>query len=78
VARLGLQRDQATPCGQRPAEPDRAVPAQRADLENGSRALKARKQLEQLPLKRRDVVGWQVGGGAGRKRRVQRRIPRDE
>jgi hypothetical protein len=38
-AQLGLERDQPTAGRQRPPQPDRAVAAERADLEDRSRAL---------------------------------------
>lgn len=55
-----------------------SAPRRSWNLEDRSRAAKARQQLEQLALERRDVVGRQAGGGAGRQSGVQRRIARDE
>ena len=54
VARVELERHQATAGRQRPGEPDRAVAAERAELEDRAGALDAREELEQPALRRRD------------------------
>jgi hypothetical protein len=52
VVGVGLQRDQPPALGQSPGQPDRAVGAQRPELQDRLRAHGARQQVEQLSLRR--------------------------
>ena len=76
VARVGLERDQATIRRQRARQPDRAVAAERADLEDRARADRAREQVQELALAGRDGDRRQAGGGVGRERRVEVAVAR--
>src|SRR6187551_465955 len=50
VARIGLERDQATTGRQRPRQPDRAVASQGAELEDRLRADRLGQEMEELAL----------------------------
>ncbi len=52
VARVGLERDDATVVAYGTRQPDRAVAAERADLEHRARADRASQQVQQLALGR--------------------------
>lgn len=54
AATVELQRDQAPVCGQRPGEVDRAVLAERPDLQDAPRPRDPREDLRELPLARGD------------------------
>src|SRR5439155_20926562 len=53
VMQVELEGDQVTARLQRAREPDRAVRAERPDLEDASRAARTREEVQQLPLRRR-------------------------
>ena len=76
VLRIDLQRDQPAAGGQRPRQPDGAVAAQRADLQDVPRAANARQQVQQLALVRRHVDRRQPRRRAGLQSRPQRGIGR--
>ena len=60
VLRVGLERDQPATGGERTREPDRAVAAQRADLEDSPRTLDPCQEHQELALAGRDVVRRQL------------------
>ena len=74
-----LTGDQLAVAGQGPGEPDRAVAAEGADLENASGADGRREQHQQLALRRRDGDLGQSGrlGCSTASRRARRRRRRD-
>ena len=61
VARVGLERDHLPAGRKRARQPDRAVSAQRSQLENGARADRASEQIQKLSLRRRDGDCGQAG-----------------
>src|SRR5437762_1942457 len=61
---IGLERDQSPTGRQGAGEPDRAVAAERADLENAARTLRPRHQMKQLPLAWRNRNRRQSGFAA--------------
>jgi hypothetical protein len=77
VMGIGLERYQATVLGQPPSQPDRAVATQGAELEDRLGPDRARQQMQQLTLRRRDLDRRQAGlltrPDGGRKRLVVRR-----
>jgi hypothetical protein len=75
---IGFERDHAPALGQPAGEPDRAVAAERADLEHRARALQPGEQHEQLALSRRHLVRRQAGRSTGRERRVEGGVGRHE
>ena len=75
VHRIRLQRGQRAARRQCPGQPDGAVPAERADLENVSCAVTAREQRKKLPFVRRDLVLRQPSSAACFERGVERGHP---
>ena len=62
VRRVELEGDEPSALRQRTGEPDRAVAAQRAELEDAPRASHASEQVEKLPLGRAHLNGGESGG----------------
>src|SRR5204862_883496 len=71
VMQVELERDEPSTRRKRARHPDRAVRAERADLEDPSRTARAGEQVEQLPLRRRDGDRWQLLGDVRLQRRAQ-------
>ena len=63
VLRVDLERRQAAVGGQRASEPERAVPAERADLEDPPRTDRLREQVQELALVGGDGDVRQPAGG---------------
>src|ERR1700722_13140563 len=78
VSRLELEGDQMAVIGERHGEPDRAVAAERADLENPSCPADPRDQVQQLGLRRRERDRGQAGGVTGLQRGLQRAVVSDQ
>src|SRR5262249_19165715 len=78
VARIELERDDASPFGERAREPDRAVAAERTDLEDAARPEHEREQVKELALRGRDRNRRQARGGARVQRGLERRIDGQE
>src|SRR4051812_16553734 len=72
--RVRLERDQAAAWWQGSCEPDGAVTAKRPDLEDTPCAAKPCEDLQQLPMRGRDVDSGQSCGVTGAKRVVQHGI----
>ncbi len=70
MLRIEFERDETAAGRQRPAQPDRAVAGERADLEDAARALDAGEQVQELALRR----GHTDRGQAGRPARLLRGI----
>ncbi len=78
-ARLGSNsRVMRRPSGGAAGEPDGAVSAERADLEDVFGAVHAGEEMEELALIWRNVDGRQVSGNAGGEGGVERGIGGDE
>jgi hypothetical protein len=75
---VALDGDQPPVCGQRARKPDRAVAAQRPDLEDPSCAARGRQHHEQLALERRHADCRQPGRVARGERGGEHRIALDE
>src|SRR5262249_61256009 len=63
-----------SPAGQRAGEPDRAVAAERADLEDPARSLDEGEQVEELALRGRNRNRRQAGAGARAQGGIERGI----
>ena len=74
VLGLELERHEASAQRQRASEPDRAVAAERPDLEDAARALRAREEMEQLALVGRDLDLGKTGVAAPGQGFLERRI----
>ena len=73
-----LERDEPPALGQRAREPNRAVAAERPDLEDVPRAAGPRDEVEQLSLIRRDLNRGEPGLGARAIRLLERRVLVDD
>ncbi len=71
---IEFQRDDLARGADRASEPDRAVSAERSDLENIARQAHSRQKIEELALVRRHVDGRETGLGVGGECRVENRI----
>ena len=71
MLRVGFEGDQTATRLERPRQPDAAVAAQRADLQNLRRARQLRQQHEQLALAGADADRRQPGCITGRQRRIE-------
>lgn len=74
IALLRLERDQATAGRQRPPQPDRAVTAEGAELEDRPRLARLRQQVQQLALGRRDLDRRQARRVARPQRGLERLV----
>ena len=61
ACRVGFERDEPAVGGKAAREPDRAVAAERADLQDAARADRLREQHQQLALVGRDIDPRQPG-----------------
>src|SRR5262249_47025908 len=73
-----LERDDAAAGREGPREPDRAVPAERAELEDPPRAADPSEEVEELPLGRRDVDRRQARGRVRLERGGERVVRRGD
>jgi hypothetical protein len=74
MLRIDFQCDDAPARRKRASQPDRAVAAERADLQNVRSTTHPREQMQKLALRRCDSNFGQTGCNASRQRRIKLRI----